>query len=202
MEFKKYNDQELILMAKEDSVEAKDILFSRYHYIIDIIINKYANIIKTLGIDFTDLYQEAYIGFTDAINSYDENKDSSIKTFISICVERKIQTSLKKAGRMKNKILNESVSLEHIYNNSDNPLITLLGDDNKNNPLEHIIDNEKVEELIEKIKTALSDNEYEVYSLLISGLNYQEIAIILDKEPKQIDNTIQRIRGKVKKIID
>ncbi len=202
MDYKENNDQELVLMAKEESVEAKDVLFEKYHYIIDIIIGKYANIIKLLSIDFTDLYQEAYIGFADAINSYDEHKDSSIKTFISICVERKIQTALKKAGRIKNKILNESISLEHVYNNTDNPLVTLLGDDNKNNPLENIIDDEKVEELVSKIKEILSDNEYEVYSLLVNGLNYQEIATILDKEPKQIDNTIQRIRNKVKKIIE
>lgn len=202
MDYKENNDQELVLMAKEESVEAKDVLFEKYHYIIDIIIGKYANIIKLLSIDFTDLYQEAYIGFVDAINSYDEHKDSSIKTFISICVERKIQTALKKAGRIKNKILNESISLEHVYNNTDNPLVTLLGDDNKNNPLENIIDDEKVEELVSKIKEILSDNEYEVYSLLVNGLNYQEIATILDKEPKQIDNTIQRIRNKVKKIIE
>lgn len=202
MDYKENNDQELVLMAKEESVEAKDVLFEKYHYIIDIIIGKYANIIKLLSIDFTDLYQEAYIGFVDAINSYDEHKDSSIKTFISICVERKIQTALKKAGRIKNKILNESISLEHVYNNTDNPLVTLLGDDNKNNPLENIINDEKVEELVSKIKEILSDNEYEVYSLLVNGLNYQEIATILDKEPKQIDNTIQRIRNKVKKIIE
>lgn len=202
MDYKENNDQELVLMAKEESVEAKDVLFEKYHYIIDIIIGKYANIIKLLSIDFTDLYQEAYIGFVDAINSYDEHKDSSIKTFISICVERKIQTALKKAGRIKNKILNESISLEHVYNNTDNPLVTLLGDDNKNNPLENIIDDEKVEELVSKIKEILSDTEYEVYSLLVNGLNYQEIAAILDKEPKQIDNTIQRIRNKVKKIIE
>lgn len=202
MDFKDYDDNELVLMAKEESLEAKDMLFEKYKYVIDIVVNKYANMVKILGIDFTDLYQDAFIGFTDAINSFDPHKESTIKTFISVCVERKIQTSLKKASRIKNKILSESLSLEHIYENVDNPLLCLLGDDNKNNPLNNILENENVEELVKKIKETLSDAEYEVYSLLVSGLNYQEIATILDCEPKKIDNTIQRIRHKVKKIIE
>ena len=43
--------------------------------------------------------------------------------------------------------------------------------------------------------------EYEVYKLLISGFSYIDIAKILKKEPKQIDNTIQRLRTKVKELI-
>ncbi len=198
---KEYNDSELAYLVEEDSQEAKDILFEKYKYIIDVLINKYARIVKILGIDFADLYQEAYLGFTDAIITYNENNNTQLKTFISLCVERKIQTALKKAGRIKNKVLNESVSLEHQYDNLSQPLMYLLGDEDKNNPLKKIVENEKVEELINNIQKELSDNEYEVYSLLITGLSYQEIATILDKEPKQIDNTIQRIRIKVKKII-
>lgn len=202
MIYKDYNDNELIFMVKENSVEAKDILFDKYKYIIDIIIAKYSKVIKMIGLDFTDLYQDAYVGFTEAIDNYKEEKDASLKTFISLCVERKIQTSIKKAGRIKNKILNESLSLEHDYDYLSQPLMYLLGDSNQNNPLKTITENEKLEELASSIKQSLSDNEYEVYALLINGLNYQEIAQLLEMKPKQADNTIQRIRFKVKKIIN
>ena len=36
---------------------------------------------------------------------------------------------------------------------------------------------------------------------MISYFNYKEIATMLDKEPKQVDNAIQRIKIKVKNII-
>ena len=53
-----------------------------------------------------------------------------------------------------------------------------------------------------RLKEELSDSEYEVYSLMISGLKYNEIAMVLDKNPKQVDNTIQRLKNKIKKILD
>ena len=34
------------------------------------------------------------------------------------------------------------------------------------------------------------------------GLGYKDIAEVLDKETKQIDNAIQRIKGKIKKILE
>ena len=47
----------------------------------------------------------------------------------------------------------------------------------------------------------LSASEREVLEALIQGEDYQSIAKKLGKSPKQIDNTIQRIRTKVKKFI-
>ena len=36
---------------------------------------------------------------------------------------------------------------------------------------------------------------------MIKELNYKEIAKILDKNPKQIDNTMQRVRLKLKELL-
>jgi len=201
MEYKDYNDEELIYLIREKSSEAKDLLLAKYKYIIDTLIKKYSQAIKGLGIDFNDLYQEAYLGFTDALNAYDPEKDSSLKTFISLCVQRKIQTALRNASRLKNKMLNESLSLEQTYQDEKDPLLYMIGD-TKEDPLLKILDKETEKDLGDKIKGVLSSFEYEVYSLMINGFNYLEIATILDKDPKQIDNTIQRIRNKVKKIIN
>ena len=51
-----------------------------------------------------------------------------------------------------------------------------------------------------EVKTLLASNEQEVYNLMLEGLDYKEIALKLNKSSKQIDNTIQRIRNKLKKI--
>ena len=40
-----------------------------------------------------------------------------------------------------------------------------------------------------------------MYKLLISGMSYNEIAETLHKNPKQIDNAIQRLKGKIKEIL-
>ena len=52
------------------------------------------------------------------------------------------------------------------------------------------------------IKEALTDAEYSVFELMSLGLNYRDIASILNKEPKQVDNAIQRIKIKIKKILE
>ena len=101
-----------------------------------------------------------------------------------------------------NKVLNESLSLEHVYDAYTSPLMDLLSDNKKNDPLENIVKEEKLSELVSAIKDSLSDREYEVFSLMVNGLKYDEIATLLNKNLKQVDNTIQRVKAKIKKIID
>ena len=68
--------------------------------------------------------------------------------------------------------------------------------------LGNIIKDEKLSDLTRKIEECLSSSEYEVYALMISGLKYGEIALLLNKNPKQVDNTIQRVKHKIKNIIE
>jgi RNA polymerase sporulation-specific sigma factor len=113
-----------------------------------------------------------------------------------------LQVSIKKTGRLKNKMLNDSLSLEHVYDAYTSPLMDLLSDNKENDPLENIVKEEKLTELVNSIKNSLSDREYEVYSLMVNGLKYDEIATLLNKDLKQIDNTIQRVKAKIKKILE
>lgn len=202
MKYSEINDQELIIMLHESSDEAKDILFEKYKYIIDIEMRKYSSMARSLGYDYNDLYQDALVGFSDALNSYRDDKHAALASFITLCVDRKLQVSIKKAGRLKNKLLNESLSLEHIYDAYKFPLMDMLSDNKENDPLENILKEEKLQELINSIKSCLSDSEYEVFSLMINGLKYDEIATLLNKNLKQIDNTIQRVKNKIRKILN
>ena len=195
------DDQETIMLVRENNIEAKDLLFEKYNYIIDILINKYKKIAYVLKIDQNDLYQEAMLGFTDAINTYKSDKDAKLSTFITLCVERKIQNAIKKANTQKNRILIESISLEQQFEGSTNSLIDLISAGEKSDPLIKLTNKEDYQELVSKIKKILSESEYEVYSLMVNGINYIDIANLLNKTPKQIDNTIQRIRLKIKKIL-
>lgn len=202
MEYKEYSDSYLMDMISESSEEAKDLLYDKYKYIIDIIIKKYTRVANMLGIDASDLTQEALVGFSDALNRFRDDKDASIATFITKCVEGRMQVCLIKAKRYKNKVLNESLSLDYIPDDDMSPLLEMLSDNSQNDPLINISNEEEYQELLTEIKEVLSDKEYGVYSLLATGLNYKEIAEILDLEPKQVDNTIQRLKNKIKKILD
>ena len=77
-------------------------------------------------------------------------------------------------------------------------LVQKLLSDSKADPEVVIISNEDETELITKIKSRLTDFESQVFELKICNFNYKEIAEILDKSPKAVDNALQRIKTKVK----
>lgn len=201
MNYNDIDDGELLLMLHESSEDAKDILFDKYKYIIDVEIRKYTNVAKKLGYDLNDLYQDALVGFSDALVSYRDDKNSALSSFITLCVDRKLLASIIKAGRKKNQLLNDSLSLEYTYGSFASPLMDLLSDNSANDPLENILKEENLKELISEIESSLSKSEYEVYSLMVNGLKYDEIATLLNRSLKQVDNTIQRVRNKIKKIL-
>ena len=69
------------------------------------------------------------------------------------------------------------------------------------NPSKIVENAELEEEIIKKVKKKLTNLEEQVFELMISDFNYKEIADILDKDSKAIDNAIQRIRVKVKDVM-
>ena len=93
-----------------------------------------------------------------------------------------------------------NLSLDYDYDKQGLPLIDVLGDENAD-PLIKFSEIEQEENLRKSIQEQLSENEKQVFNLLLKGLNYKEIATLLDKNEKQIDNTIQRIRGKVRQLL-
>lgn len=198
MSYKDVNDEELVYLINESNEDAKNVLYEKYSYIIDIYVKKYLKAAYKLGVELNDLKQEALLGLSEAINSYDTNIKASLPTFISICVERKIQNAIVKAGRLKNKILNEALSLDYLYLDKDVTLAEVLSDHDVNNPLNKLTSKEQVEILSNKINSILSDNEKDVYNLLINGLSYVQIAEVLNISLKSADNAIQRIKNKVR----
>ncbi len=198
----KYNEEDEFLfdMISESNEVVRDSLYEKYEPLIKFIVKKYITSARKYGLDYNDLMQEANVGFTDALNSYDEKKDASLKTFISLCIKRKLINAIRKAQSTKSKMQQSSLSLDYDYDKNGLPLIDVIKDETAD-PLLKFSEQEKEEVLLQKIKKELSKNEQEVFSYLLKGLNYKEIALLLDKKEKQIDNTIQRIRNKVKLLI-
>ena len=126
MSYEEYSDDELYSLVCESDEDAKDMLFMKYKYIIDIVIKKYAFSAMKYGFEYKDLYQEALVGFSDAIQSYREEKNTSMATFITLCVDRRLQNTIRKASRVKNRVLLESLSLDHVYEEYNIPLIVII----------------------------------------------------------------------------
>jgi len=196
---KDYPDVDLVYHLSE-SEEASDILFEKYKYIVDIVVKKYSKAAYLFNVDITELRQEAYFAFSEALFRYKDNKDASLATFITLVVERRVRRVIDSANTTKSKLNSNALSLEHVYPEFENPLMYIIGDDS-HEPLKNIEDKETTYELIDGLKKSLSGTELEVCELLLKQYDYKEIAEILNKNPKQVDNSIQRIRNKLKKML-
>ena len=109
-------------------------------------------------------------------------------------------TEVRKLNRDKHRALNEAVPLETLDDENDANLIDYIGD-NRNNPEKGLLLNEDFKELYLRVVDKLTDFEECVFRLKLQDFDYQEIALIMDRDTKSIDNAIQRIRMKIKDII-
>ncbi len=201
-EYEVTNDNELLYLLGEENEDAKDILYEKYHYIIALIVKKYVPYCHKLGLEYKDFYQEALLGFADALAKYDEAKNTGLPTFITMCVERRIRDVLKKGGTQKSKIIKDSLSIDYIYDDKYKmSLQELIGDDNKNNPLNNITSRENIENVTTQCFNILTPSEGEVFQLLIYGYTKPEVASILKMSLSSVSNTVQRIRRKCKDIL-
>jgi len=195
------NDNELIMLYHEENEDAKNILFYKYKFIIDILIKKHSKYLTSLNIDYQEIYSECTVGFSDGLRNYQEDKSTSLATFITLCIERRLGNIVRKYNREKHKGLQDTYSLDYIYEESDTKLMDFISDDYEHDPLKNITEEEGYNELVSSIKDKLTNKEYEVFVLMVRGLSYIEIAKILGNTPKQIDNTIQRIKNKIRNLI-
>ena len=191
-----YPDSELEFYLHDNNEDAVDIVYEKYKYIIEVLISKYRRVFYALNIDLDEVKQEANLAFSSAIYSYNQDKDTSMSTFITLCVERKIRQVIKSHETVKSRIHSETLSLN---GKSDVNLEDFIGDETYE-PLKTVENIDTIEYINQEVKNILSSSELEVYNLMIQGLDYVEIAKVLDKTPKQIDNSIQRIRIKLKKL--
>lgn len=191
-----YPDSELEFYLHDNSEEAIDIIYEKYKYIIEVLLNKYKRVFYALNIDIEEVRQEANLAFSSAIYSYNQDKDTSMSTFITLCVERKIRQVIKSHETIKSRVHTETLSLN---SGNDVSLESFIGDETYE-PLKTVENIDTIKYINHEVQYILSSSELEVYNLLIQGLDYVEIASVLYKTPKQIDNTIQRIRIKLKKL--
>ena len=199
MDYKELNDNELVSLANENNEEALRILYEKYKPLINKKCNKYYKYISNKGIEISDLIQECLVGFEESIHNFNPLDNVTFYTFTNVCIDRQISTELKKLNRDKYRPLNEAIPLETLDTDNDINLIDILKD-NTDNPELGLLREVEYQELYNKIAENLTDLEECVFSLRLQNFNYKEIADILDKDIKSIDNAIQRIRTKIKEI--
>ena len=185
------NDETIIARSHDGDDAATDFLLEKYKPLV----KKKARTLFLIGGDNDDLIQEGMIALYKAIRAFRADRESSFVHYASLCIDNQLYNVIKGANRLKNSPLNTYVSL-----------YSPLNSDTENNSRETLADTLQPSELINPedivihIEKHLSKFEKEVVTLYLDGNDYQQIAVVLGKSPKSIDNALQRIRGKLLKI--
>lgn len=183
-EFKDFSDEELIRRLHAGEKKIEEYLLEKYKPFV----KSKCRVLFLVGGDREDLIQEGMIGLFKAIRDFDPENGAYFASFAKLCVERQLYTAIETAGRKKNIPLNSYVSLSE---ESDNLIDHGIE--------EAVIEKTSFQQKYKYIQQLLSPMEREVLDLYLEGKDYTEIAVILGKPDKSIDNALQRIKTKIRK---
>jgi RNA polymerase sporulation-specific sigma factor len=187
-------ETELLLKARGGDDRAVDELLDRYRTLARFKARSYF----LLGADKDDVVQEGMIGLYKAIRDFDVDQGVPFRAFAEVCVTRQLITAVKSANRHKHSPLTSSVSLDMpLGGQEDVSLADLLPAATSSDPAAAAISADEIRALQQHFSEVLSDLERQVLRHHVEGKSYDEIAAMLQRHVKSIDNALQRIKRKL-----
>jgi len=192
-------DEELIMCSKSGNGFAIEVLMERYRNFV----RSKSRTYFLIGADKEDIIQEGMIGLYKSIRDFKPDAHTSFRSFAELCITRQMITAIKKATRQKHIPLNSYISLNKPLYDEENERVLLDTFSGRNalNPEEIMLDKERFYHIENKLSEILSKLELRVLNEYLEGKSYVEIANIINKSEKSIDNALQRIKKKIGKYI-
>ena len=195
MGYDDYSDEELIEKLRQGQKDIMDYILEKYKPLV----RKRTNAMYLIGGENEDLIQEGMIGLFKAIRDYHSNRDSGFYHFAELCINRQLYTALEASNRKKHMPLNSYVSLSNQEGEESLQVSEeMIG--RSRSPEQMVIEQEVLDEFTRKLMGRLSKLESRVLGLYLDGENYNQIAEEIEKSPKYGDNTLQRIRQKIRQL--
>lgn len=203
-QYAEISDEDIIILIRNEDSYAMEYLIGKYKNLVR---NK-AKALFLIGGDREDLIQEGMIGLYKAIRDYQKEKGTSFLTFADLCVTRQMYTAIKTYNTKKNQPLNNYISFDSPGYGEDidnteyaTSIVETIAHVRSRNPEEMLIDKETTEQLETTLKERLSKLEKQIFTLYLQDFGYGKIAEILQKDPKVIDNALQRIKKKLNQVL-
>ena len=197
--FDQLEDEDIVTLAQNGDDEALTFLLDKYKNFV----RSKARSYFLIGADHEDIVQEGMIGLFKAIRDFKPNRLSSFRAFAELCVKRQIITAIKTATRQKHFPLNRYVSLNKpLYEEESDRNSLGVIEGRVTNPEDLYISQEELERIQTEISTTLSPLEQQVLAAFLNGRSYQEIAEMLNRHVKSIDNALQRVKRKLTRMLE
>ena len=194
MPYEAFSDEELIEKLRQGEDDITDYILEKYKPLV----RKKTNAMYLIGGETEDLIQEGMIGLFKAIRDYKPDKDASFYHFAELCINRQLYSALEASNRKKHQPLNSYISLSE-QEHPDAVAAELLVD-KEGGPEQTVIEQEVWEEYKKRLAQKLSRMENQVLQYYLDGNHYIQIAEMMGKSPKSIDNALQRIRQKIRQM--
>ncbi|MBE6647917.1 MAG: sigma-70 family RNA polymerase sigma factor [Ruminococcaceae bacterium] len=184
------DEKKLVEAARNGDSLAITLLVVKYRSFLD----KYVGLLNVPEQYKEDLIQEGFIGLLKAVHSFDKNHNCSFQTFAKHCIRNSVISELRLYSRrgIGKEIYIDDLSegmFEVVTNKADNSTENIY------------IDIETSAQLHDTIFSVLSTYEAKVFGMYLAEIPYSLIASRLGKDIKSIDNAIQRIKNKLKKLV-
>jgi RNA polymerase sporulation-specific sigma factor len=189
-------DEDLVLAARRGDEIAMRSLLDRYRSFA----RAKARIYYVAGGDRDDVVQEGMIGLFKAVRDFDADAGASFRSFADLCVTRQVLTAVKAASRNKHAPLNTSLSLSRAVagdEDGERSLADVLPAPVQVDPAEQLLSTERIRNLQRHVDEVLSDLEVDVLRLHVDGRSYAEIAQVVQRQTKAVDNALQRVKRKI-----
>ena len=185
-EHEQFSDEELVKLSVSDKA-ALSALILRYMSTAEHIA---AGLAPKAGREqmIKDLVQEGMMALLKAVNSYRPDRGAGFATYAGVCIRHSMLSYIMKDTRYSG---GDTFS-------TDEP--ELYAESSGENPEDAVIAGEEYDELFRRIADALSEREWQVLQLFLAGLSHKSIAQRLDTNEKSVNNTMQRIRRKLRAI--
>ena len=187
-------DEDLVERTRNGDEQALGELLDRYRRFARAKARSYF----LVGADREDIVQEGMIGLYKAVRDYQPVHEASFRSFAELCITRQILTAIKTATRQKHGPLNSYVSFDRPHDDDpDRTVGDSLAVEHGSDPLRILIAIDELATLRGVLDQVLSGLESDVLQLYVEGRSYQEIAVVLGRHVKSVDNALQRIKRKL-----
>ncbi len=186
-DYEQFSDEELAKLSGSDRTALSALLF-RYMALTEHIA---AGLAPRAGREqmIKDLVQEGMMALLKAVNSYRPDRGAGFATYAGVCIRHRMLSYIMRDSRYGGA---ETVPVED--------LDKYLDAGGEGDPESAVIASVEYDELFSRIADELSEKEWQVLQHFLAGLSHRQIADELCTTEKSVNNTMQRVRRKLREI--
>lgn len=178
-------EEELLAAVRQGSEDAFAALTQRYTPMLRQLAQRFRND----RLDAEDLTQEGLLGLLSAANHFCAGT-VAFGSYAYVCVRRRMLSAIARTARHKDHLVAEGDWEQELERLS-------VATAKETDPADQVLRREADEQFYSRLRSLLSEREYQVLLLYLDAYSYDEMAARLGVSVKAVDNALQRVRQKL-----